>query len=55
MNILIAYDFTGSRGLTEKIKKVKKVLTTSNRCDSIYLADAVKIRIKRQRSIKNEP
>ena len=41
----------------EKInqKKLKKVLTTSNRCDNMYLADAVKIRTKRQRNIKNEP
>ena len=43
------------RAHRENQKKLKKVLTTSNRCDSIYLADAVKIRTKRQRSIKNEP
>ena len=45
----------GQEDSQRKSKKVKKVLTTSNRCDIIYLADAVKIRIKRQRSIKNEP
>ena len=36
-------------------RKLKKVLTKALKSDSIYLADAVKIRIKRQRSIKNEP
>ena len=36
-------------------KKIKKVLTKLGCGDKINLADAVKIRTKRQRNIKNEP
>ena len=42
----------GQEGSQRKSKKVKKMLTISNRCDNIYLADAVKTKQQNKKSFK---